>query len=86
MKGSECVIMEKYEFEVDNLGYSEIETLILDYYNLGYANSSNFMKLETGVHNDYYIFATKGTIEFSTIVGKNNSGKYSITISPKKNK
>lgn len=76
--------MEKYEFRTDNLYYSNIEDKILTYYGLGYANSSNFMELENGIHSGYFIFATKGTIEFSTIVGKTKDDDYLVVINPSK--
>lgn len=75
--------MEKLEFEVKSLSYAEIEDKITLYYDIGYPNSSNFMELETGVHSNYYIMASKGSIEFSAIVGKKaNDEGYLVTIRP----
>lgn len=76
--------MERLEFESESIDYSTIEDIITEFYNLGFTNSSNFMELEVGVKDGYYIFATKASIEFSSIVGKKKDGKYSITICPKK--
>ncbi len=42
--------IEKLEFETDNLYYSTIEDEITRYYDLGYADSSNFMEFDLGVH------------------------------------
>ena len=76
--------MEKLEFEAQDISYSTIEDAITEFYDLGYTNSSNFMELEIGIKSGYYIFATKGSIEFSSIVGKKEAGGYHITICPKK--
>ncbi len=77
--------MEKLEFEVKSLSYVEVEEKITSYYDIGYPDSSNFMELETGVHSNYYIMASKGSIEFSTIVGrKANDEGYLVTIRPMK--
>ena len=81
--------LEKLEFEPDSLYYSTIEDEITRFYDLGYADSSNFMEIDLGVHSGYYIMATKGIIEFSAIVGKAKDNKYIVTINPykiKKNK
>lgn len=77
-------ILEKLEFETDSLYYSTIEDKITKFYDLGYADSSNFMEIDLGVHSDYYIMATKGTIEFSAIVGSTKDNKYIVTINPYK--
>lgn len=73
---------EEFEFITDSLSYSVIEEKILEFYELGYADSSNFMKLEEGISSDHYIVATNGVIEFSTIVGKTKDGLYSVTCHP----
>ncbi len=75
--------MEKLEFETKSLSYVEIEDEVTSFYNIGYPDSSNFMELKIGVHNDYYIMASKGSIEFSAIVGrKANDEGYLVTIKP----
>ncbi len=75
--------MEKLEFESKSLSYSEIEDKITLFYGIGYPDSSNFMELEVGVHSNYYIMASKGSIEFSTIVGrKANTEDYLVIIKP----
>lgn len=77
--------MKKLEFESESLSYVEIEDKITDFYRIGFPDSSNFMELEVGIHSNYSIMASKGSIEFSAIVGKKENGKgYMITISPKK--
>lgn len=76
--------MEKLEFSANNLYYSTIEDKITNFYNLGYASSSNFTELEVGVGKIYYIMATSGSIEFSSIVGRTIDGNYLITIIPRK--
>jgi hypothetical protein len=76
--------VEKYEFITDSLGYSNIEREILNYYNLGDANSSDFMELEMGISKEHFIFAKKGTIEFTSIVWKTKDGQFLVTINPKK--
>ena len=38
--------MENFQFKTDNLYYSNIERKILNYYNLGFADTSDFMELE----------------------------------------
>lgn len=76
--------MEQLEFKCDSLSYGEIEDRITSFYELGYTNSSDFMELELGIHT-YNIMATKGSIEFSAIVGKDAKGNgYVVTIIPKK--
>lgn len=35
-----------FEYESKNLDYSSVESHICDYYDLGYADSSNFMELK----------------------------------------
>lgn len=75
--------MEKLEFEAKSLSYVEIEDKITSFYDIGYPDSSNFMELEIGVHSHYYIMASKGSIEFSAIVGKKaNSEGYLVIIRP----
>lgn len=75
--------MEKLEFETKRLSYIEIEDEVTSFYDIGYPDSSNFMELRTGVHSNYYIMASKGSIEFSAIVGKkNNDDGYLVTIRP----
>ncbi len=76
--------MEKLEFKTDNLDYSDIEDEITRYYDLGYADSSNFMEIELGIHSSYFIMATKGTIEFSAIAGRTKDNKYLVIITPHK--
>lgn len=77
--------MKKLEFESESLSYSEIEDKITKFYGIGYPESSNFMELKVGVHSNYYIMASKGSIEFSAIVGRKAENKgYGITISPNK--
>ena len=75
--------MEQLEFEVKTLSYAEVEDLITSYYDIGYPDSSNFMELKIGVHSNHYIMASKGSIEFTAIVGRkaNNDG-YIVTINP----
>ena len=75
--------MEKLEFETKSLSYIEIEDEVTSFYDIGYPDSSNFMELIIGVHSNYYIMASKGSIEFSAIVGKkNNDEGYLVTIRP----
>ena len=75
--------MEKLEFETKNLSYVEIEDKVTSFYDIGYPDSSNFMELKIGVHSNYYIMASKGSIEFSAIVGrKENDEGYLVTIKP----
>lgn len=76
--------MEHLEFETENIDYSFIEEKITHFYDLGYADSSNFLELEMGVHSNYCIIATKGVIEFSSLVGKkSDNNSYHVTIIPK---
>lgn len=75
--------MEKLEFETKNLSYVEIEDEVTSFYDIGYPDSSNFMELKIGVHSNYYIMASKGSIEFSAVVGRNaNDEGYLVTIKP----
>ena len=75
--------MEKLEVETKNLSYVEIEDKVTSFYDIGYPDSSNFMELKIGVHSNYYIMASKGSIEFSAIVGrKENDEGYLVTIKP----
>lgn len=75
--------MEKLEIKTSKLDYSVIENEICNFYKLGYADSSNFMELENGVHSGYVIVTSKGSIEFSSIVGKTKDNNYLVTIVPK---
>ena len=74
--------MDSFEFKTDNLYYSDIEERILNYYNLGYANTSDFMELEIGVGKQYYISATGGDIKFSATVGRTPDSQYLVMIRP----
>lgn len=75
--------MEEFEFQTDSLSSFIIEDIITLHYGIGYSSSSNFMELELGVHRDYHIMSSKGSIDFSAIVGKNKNGKrYIVTIRP----
>lgn len=76
--------MESFEFKTDDLYYSNIERKILNYYNLGFANTSDFIELEEGIGNEYYISATKGDIKFSATVGRTPDNQYLVMIYPKK--
>jgi hypothetical protein len=76
--------MDKYEFTTDSLSYGTIEYEILRYYNLGYAHSSTFMDLQLGINREESIFAEKGTINFTAIVGETKDKKYIVTIFLKK--
>lgn len=76
--------MEKLEFKAENLDYSVIEDEITRYYDLGYADSSNFMEIELGTHSGYFIMATKESIEFSAIAGRTKDNKYLVIITPHK--
>ena len=72
-----------YEFETDSLCYSIIEEKITKYYDLGFAESSNFMELILGSNSDCIIITQKGSITFSALVGK-KEGNYYVTIYPEK--
>lgn len=74
---------EKYEFTTESLSYCVIEEKIVNYYDLGYANSSDFMELTEGISSNHYISATKGIIEFSTTVAKTKDGLYLVICYPK---
>ncbi len=76
--------MENLEFEAEDLYYSLIEEKITKYYDLGYADDSNFTELKNGINSSLWILATKGSIEFSAVAGKNKEGKYLISIHPSK--
>lgn len=73
---------EKFEFTTNSLSYGVIEDRILNFYDLGYANSSDFMELEEGMSSNHYITATKGIIEFRTTVGKTPDGLYLVICYP----
>ncbi|MCB6570554.1 hypothetical protein LI142_13700 [Eubacterium limosum] len=51
-----------FEYESKNLDYSSVESHICDYYDLGYADSSNFMELKPDGGQSITISATKGII------------------------
>lgn len=73
---------ESFEFTTEKLSYSSIEDIILNHYDLGYADSSNFMELSEGHSSSHCIMATRGIIEFSASVGKMKDGKYLVTCYP----
>lgn len=74
--------MDKFEFDTDSISYNNVEERILNHYNLGYPQSSNFNELREGVHSGYYIQGEKADITFTAIVGKKIDGGYSIAIKP----
>ena len=51
-----------FEYESKSLNYSSVESTICDYYDLGYADSSNFMNLKPDGGQSITISATKGII------------------------
>ena len=69
---------ERFEFSVESLSYSSIEDIIVNHYDLGDANSSNFTELPEGNSSAHYIMATKGIIEFSSLVFKKIEGLYYV--------
>lgn len=77
--------MEQLEFETNTLLSSVIEDEITSFYDIGYSHTSNFGELELGIHRDYHIMASKGSIDFSATVGKSANGKgYMVIIRPLK--
>ena len=76
--------MDKFEFDTNSINYNIVEEIILNHYNLGYPQSSNFNELREGVHSGYYIQGEKADITFTAIVGKKIDGGYSITIIPER--
>lgn len=77
--------MEQLEFETTTLSSFFIEDKITYFYDIGYSHTSNFGELELGIHRDYHIMASKGSIDFSATVGKSANGKgYTVVIRPLK--
>ena len=76
--------MDKFEFDTDSISYNSVEEKILNYYNLGYPQSSNFNELRVGVHSGYYIQGETADITFTAIVARKSNGGYSVTINPEK--
>lgn len=73
---------QSFEFTTENLSYSSVEENILNYYDLGYADSSNFMELPEGRSSSHNIRGTNGIIEFSAHAFKGNDGLYHVTCYP----
>ena len=73
---------ESFEFTTDKLSYGIIEDRILGHYDLGCANSSNFMDLSEGRSSSLAIDAEKGIIEFTAIVSKKSDGSYAVICYP----
>ncbi len=74
---------ESFEFNTDNLSFSNVEDIILQHYGLGHADSSNFMELPVGRSSSHIIDATNGIIEFNTLVNEMNDGLYFVICYPK---
>lgn len=72
-----------FEYESSSLYYSSVESRICDYYDLGYANSSNFTELKPDGGQSITISATKGNISCwaSAYKKSGENDLYLITIS-----
>lgn len=73
---------EVYEFTTGSLGFTTVEEMVVRNYDLGSADSSNFMELPEGRSSSHIIQATKGIIEFSAIVNRQKDGKYYVICYP----
>lgn len=80
----ECVLKKDvYDFEVDALHYSNIESAILSHYNLGFQNSSSLpYNLSENDSGDYFITGTRASLRFYLDIKKKDSGKYNLTCYP----
>lgn len=76
--------MENFEFQTEDLSYAKVEEIILNHYELGYPQSSNFNELSIGVHSEYFIQGETKDITFTAIVGRKTEGGYKVTIKPEK--
>lgn len=76
--------MESFEFETEDLSYAVVEEIILNHYECGYPQSSNFNELEIGVHSNLFIQGETKDIRFTSIVGKKVDGGYKVTIKPER--
>lgn len=72
-----------FEYESNSLYYSSVESRICDYYDLGYADSSNFMELKPNGGQSITISATKGIVSCwaSAYKKSGENDLYLITIS-----
>lgn len=75
--------MEGFQYESERLDYYSVERTICDHYELGYANSSNFLEIQPGwIGQAITIFATKGSIScYVNADPKKNSTLFSICVS-----
>lgn len=72
---------EGFEFETDDLGHNSVERKICCHYRLGWADSSNFMKLEETFGQEISICASEGCIECAVdVYKKNDSERYTVAI------
>ena len=75
--------LKGFEYESNVLYYSDVESHICDYFDLGYPDSSNFMELKPQNGQSITISATKGTISCwaSAYKKSGNNDLYIISIS-----
>lgn len=71
--------MRNYNFKTKHLDYDEIGWRILDFYNLGCVENSDFDVLEKDKPKYHYIIGTGGMIEFVSKVFDDNP-EYIVSI------
>lgn len=70
--------MDRLECEVGSFNYVSIESVITQFYGLGYAESSDFMEIKEGI-NTITIIGTRGSGTFSVLAYKTKDGKKMIS-------
>lgn len=74
--------VEGFEFDTKDLDYGSIEDAICRHYDLGYANSSNFMEILPGRGQSITILALKGSVTcFVSAYGKKDSDLFIVSVS-----
>ena len=73
--------MEGFEFETESLYYGSIEAAICKHYDLGFANSSNFMEITEGRGQSITISAVKGSIScYVSAYKKKDENIYKVSV------
>ncbi len=71
--------------KINDLDYGTVERCITDFFDMGYAESSNLpIELSEKTYGNYYISATKKLGEFSIRINEQKDGSYWLYAYPSK--
>lgn len=77
--------MESLSYKIDDLDYGTVERCITEFFDMGFAESSNLpIELSEKTYGNYNIIATKKIGEFSIRISKQKDGTYWLTAYPYK--